>query len=191
VGGEGFVMKRFVAVAAALSLWAVGGVLAQASGGGSFDYHIGDSFLVAFGFPATDVAQASNGDQIVLVGTGTFNTANGAATGVGTFQHHAADGSPIGSGTWTANRLVTFQSFGCGGGGLPSNFCGGRATLAAHIVGHLASDPSRMVEADALVDVICEVGNPPAGQIEGVRVNVKDLINFNKQVSGVTVFVAH
>ncbi len=43
----------------------------------------------------------------------------------------------------------------------------------------------------AVLTVICEVGNPPAGLTEGVKLVVQDTpFNFNKQVSGITVFIS-
>jgi hypothetical protein len=88
-----------------------------------------------------------------------------------------------------AKRLLAFSFYGCGGDGLPSNFCGGRAALLVHLVGHPASNPSATVEADGILEVDCLIGSPPGGANEGIRLNVKDLINFNKSVSGDTLFI--
>ena len=45
------------------------------------------------------------------------------------------------------------------------------------------------VEADGILEVTCLIGSPPGGAHEGIRLNVKDLINFNKSVSGDTLFI--
>ena len=113
-------------------------------------------------------------------------------TGEATFVHHTSTGALVGSGTIDVEGLVSFQFYGCGvvfGTPLPPDFCGGRAVLAAHLVGHPASDPSATIEADALVTIQCEIGEPPPGSSEGITLNVKDLINFNKHVVGDNLFI--
>jgi hypothetical protein len=48
--------------------------------------------------------------------------------------------------------------YGCGvlfGDPIPEDYCGGRALLAAHLVGHPASDPSATIELDALLEINC------------------------------------
>ncbi len=43
----------------------------------------------------------------------------------------------------------------------------------------------------AVLTVICDVGNPPTGLMEGVKLVVQGTpFNFNKQVSGLTVFIS-
>jgi len=43
----------------------------------------------------------------------------------------------------------------------------------------------------AVLTVLCEVGNPPDGLHEGVKLAVQDTpFNFNKQVSGITLFIS-
>jgi hypothetical protein len=42
---------------------------------------------------------------------------------------------------------------------------------------------------DAILEVTCDVGSPPPGHPEGVRLNVQDDINFNQSVSGITLFI--
>ncbi len=178
-------MKRLVVLpvlAMAVSLLGSGSALA--SGGSTFGYHAGDSLLAGLGFPTPDVAIADNGDTVTVAASGSFDVAAKSATGGGTFEHRAPDGTLRASGTLTATKLIDFQPFGCSG-----SLCGGRADILTHLVGHPASDPSQTVEADAILVVICDVGSPPPGQMEGIRLNVQDLINFSKSVSGVTVFI--
>lgn len=180
-------MNRRLMVAALIALagWAfgTGGVAASSS---SFQYHVGDALLASLGFPINDSAMADNGDTVVVHGTGTFDTSGKSATGGGKFVHMAPDGSIRGTGTWTATRLITFQAYGCGAFGNPS-LCGGRAALAVHLV-----NSTHTVSLDGILEVNCQVGSPPPGTSEGIRLNVFDLINFNKTVpeSGTTVFIA-
>jgi hypothetical protein len=44
--------------------------------------------------------------------------------------------------------------------------------------------------AQGVLQVDCTLGNPPTGAIEGVRLAVKGHLNFNKEVSGFTLFIA-
>ncbi len=69
---------------------------------------------------------ASNRDRFSLRAVGDLNTANGAASGGGTFEHCTAAGTLVASGTLTATGLVTFIPVRLRGP-LPPNFCGGRA----------------------------------------------------------------
>lgn len=176
--------RRFmVAAVLALAAWSLGtgGVVASSS---SFDYHVGDALLQSLGFPAGDRAMAANGDTVKVIGAGRFGTSTKSAFGGGTFEHRASDGTLRGAGTWTATRLLTFQDYGCGLAGNP-NLCGGRAALAVHLV-------AGNMMADGILEVNCQIGSPPPGTLEGIRLNVFDLINFNKTIpeSGATVFVA-
>lgn len=176
--------RRFmVAAVLALATWSLGTGAAVASSS-SFSYHVGDSLLQSLGFPAGDKAMAENGDTVKVIGTGSFDTETKSATGGGNFWHFAPGGTLRGTGTWSATRLLTFQGYGCGLGGNP-NLCGGRAAIAVHLV-------AGAVAADGILEVNCQIGSPPPGTLEGIRLNVFDLINFNKTIpeSGATVFIA-
>ena len=83
------------------------------------------------------------------------------------------------SGTWTAAELISFVSYGSAGPSFPPGFEGGKAVILVHT----------SVGFDAILTVICAFGSPPAGQHEGIHLNVQDVINFNKQVSGFTLFI--
>jgi hypothetical protein len=102
----------------------------------------------------------------------------------------------VASGTWTASRLLRFQFYGCGhidGIVLPPNFCGGLAALDVQLVGRRpAGQSSVTIAADGLLRIDCLIGDPPPSGEQGVRLNVKDVINFNKTVpeSGTTLFTA-
>jgi hypothetical protein len=161
----------------------------------SYDVHVGDNFAPPLAQPS--VARAANGDTITLVVTGSFNKATKAASGGGTFVHMRGT-AVVASGTLTLTRTIAFQSYGCGvapdGSAFPSNFCGGRVLLAAHLVGHPASNPSAKVERNALLEVNCQVHSstttPPPGTSEGVKLVLKKGgPNFNKHVSGANLFV--
>src|ERR671924_1663379 len=76
---------------------------------------------------APNTAQAPNGDQVAITGEGEFQVHPKAVEAEGEFTHTDAAGTVIASGTWTATKLLAYQSYGCGvveGDPLPPNFCG-------------------------------------------------------------------
>jgi hypothetical protein len=155
----------------------------------AYDWHVGDAFLQLLGFPVGEQAIARNGDVVTIEGTGSFSADGKWATGGGTFSHHvAATGATI-TGTFTADRVISFQFYGCGTGGLPPTFCGGELKLAITAT----PDAAPGVHLAGALTINCEVGpNVPASVVEGIRVNVYDVINFNKLVaeSGANIYVA-
>ena len=154
----------------------------------AFEWHVGDALLQSLGFPVGNQAMAPNGDVVTIVGNGSFSTDGKWATGGGTFSHHMTATDTTITGTFTADRVLSFQSYGCGSEGLPANFCGGQLKLAITATPDGAPD----VHLAAALTVTCEVGpNVPASATEGVRVNVYDVINFNKQVpeSGANIYI--
>lgn len=188
---------RRTALVFALALLAA---LVTVSGAGSktskatFDVHVGDNFAPPLAQPS--IARAAKGDTIEIVVTGTFNAAKKSASGSGTFVHTHGT-TVVTTGTLTLTRTIAFQSYGCGvapdGSPFPSNFCGGRVLLAAHLVGHPTSNPSATVERNGVFEVNCQVHStsfsPPPGTSEGIKLLVKGGPNFNKHVSGANLFV--
>ena len=148
-----------------------------------YDYMIGTGFLEDFG-PV--LAMARNGDTIEVTGEGSFSTKPKTVDGGGTFIHRDVDGNVIGEGTWTAEKLITFRSYGSGElQGLPEEFEGGRALMKIHI------DPSgEGPEFDGVMRVNCLLGKFRSKEEEGVRVFVRDArINFNEELGGGTLFI--
>ncbi len=143
------------------------------------------------GSPPYAIAEAPSGDVILLDGTGTFDRATKAAAGVGTFIHHAPDGSLVARGTFAADRLVSFQFYGCGGEGVPDFLCGGLAWLEVTLTpeGTSLALPATLWVDCLIGDKIPSDGAPP--RAKGIRLDVKGLLNFNKthEHSGFTVFI--
>ncbi|MDP9274697.1 MAG: hypothetical protein M3O99_03765, partial [Chloroflexota bacterium] len=173
-------MKRFAAILAVLALVPALGGGAQASSDNispMYDYHISDAFIQSLGEPTQTGAQATatvGGDHVRVVGSGTFNTAAGRATGGGTFVHTNASDVLVGFGTWTATSLVSFTSYGCGirgGEPVPANFCGGLATMKVHISATVVNPPIGAVETDATLVVDCKLGTPPTTAHEGIKLD--------------------
>ncbi len=149
------------------------------SGSHTIDFLTGSGPLCGLAPTACpDIAMASNGDMVLLTGSGTITTHPDSATGSGTFTHEDSSGNVKASGTWTATQLLSFVSYGSSPG-FPPGFEGGKAVILVHL----------SVGFDAILTVICGLGSPPPGQHEGIHLNVLDVINFNKQVSGFTVFI--
>ncbi len=152
------------------------------------DYHylIGTGLLCGLDPSACpDVSTASNGDVIELTGGGTLSIHPKSVTGDGTFKHMDADGKTLAEGKWKAEQLLSFHSYGSGEvQGLPEEFEGGLALIR---VG-LWVKGERVAEAVLQVD--CLLGDKiPGGAKEGVRLAVQGGPNFNKEVSGFTLYV--
>ena len=131
-----------------------------------------------------DIAMADNGDIVLIAGSGSISINTRSVTGSGTFVRKAPDGTVKAMGTWTALQLLSFRTWG-NSPGLPTTFFGGQAIMTVQLsVGGIPVHTG-------VLTVICGVGNPPAGLMEGVKLVVQDTpFNFNKQVSGITVFIS-
>jgi hypothetical protein len=169
--------------AVVLSLFALGLALAWPAGSTASAPN-NQAASYQFLMEAPNVATASNGDTIAITGEGAFAVHPKSASGGGEFTHSFAGGGSV-SGTWRVNRLVDFQPWGCGvvfGMPLPPNLCGGRVSLDVTFTGPAGSFPGR-------ITIFCVIGSPPPSVEEGVHVVVPGVDNFNKQVSGMNVYV--
>ena len=182
-------------VALVLVLLPVGAVRAD-NGGTSVvvrRYLVGADLLCTLGVPngCPDVAMAANGDRIGIAGQGTFTVQGGdnnepgteILTGGGTFMHTDSARNVLATGTWTAVELLSFTSFGPNPATFPANE-GGVAVIQIHL-SPAAGGPG----LDAVLEVTCLVGSPPATAVEGITLAVEDGPNFNTAVSGITLFI--
>lgn len=186
-------MKKPLLIALALSALAVPG--AADSGSGTWLYLIAVNApvplcdLIPAGCPAT--AMADNGDTIEITGSGLLSLRPKSAGGGGTFTHKDAAGSMLGSGTWTATELISFNSYGPAAPdvGFPPNFEGGRVLI------RVALDPGEPggPTVGAVLEVVCRLpgdrGPAVEGQGEAVTLNIQDVINFNTPIHAVDLFV--
>ena len=155
----------------------------------TFSWHIGDDFLASvdpsFGVPS--IATASlNGDMIAVKGTGTLSVHDMSVSGGGTFVHMDQSGNQKASGTWEATKLLSFVTYGDGSAqGLPSTLFGGMAKMQVNLL------VGGNVVHTGILTIFCGLGNHVPHHVvsDGITLNVQDAINFNKQVSGATVFV--
>jgi hypothetical protein len=155
----------------------------------AYSWHIADQFLQDnVGSPQWAIAEADNGDLIKLRGTGLLDGGDKTASGGGVFELWAPDGTLVAAGTFEVHGLTSLDFYGCGGDGLPDFLCGGDALVSATFTP--ASAPSLHLPAAISIDCLLGDKIPPAAH-EGVKVNVKDLLNFNHtRHSGFTVFLA-
>jgi hypothetical protein len=166
----------FLVVLSALALGPAVRPASSESGSATFQYLAGSSFLCGFFSGACpDIARADNGDTIEITGLGILTIHPKSVGGGGTFKHKDSSGNILASGTWTAGELISFVPY------LvlpPDNIAGGQALIRVHL----------STGFDAILDIDCEIG-APRGQTEGVTLNIEDVINFNKKVSGITLFI--
>lgn len=188
---KGISMRRLLRAFAALTLAGglplLGMAPAHAAPKAAYDFHAGDGFGGVLTEP--DVAASSNGDTVTVTATGSLDAAAKTAEGSGTFTHRAANGAVLATGDFVVAGLTAFQPYGCfdAGGGLL--LCGGRTLLPVHITAHPTGGGTFHI--DGVLEITCVVGSPPPGAREGIRLNVQDVINFNKSTEGETVFVQH
>lgn len=127
-----------------------------------------------------NVSRASNGDMLELTGSGTLTTHPKSVTGSGTFTHKDADGDVLGSGTWEAKELLSFRRYGSQTLQDGTVLVGGTAVIRVL----LSAGP------DAILQIDCAIGKTPGGHSpDGVKLAIQDVINFNKIVGGLTVFI--
>jgi hypothetical protein len=148
------------------------------SGSATFQYLAGGGVICTFFQGACpDVARADNGDTVEISGSGILTTKPKSAGGGGTFTWKDSSGNVLASGTWTAQELISFVPYAIL---TPDNIAGGEALIRVH----LSSG------SDAILTVTCAIGTPPpANRMEGSALNIQDVINFNKKVSGITLYI--
>lgn len=181
-------VKHYGAVLAVVLALAVSGapVVTADSGAATYTYLIAVDPLCDLDPSACPaIAMADNGDTVEVMGGGTLSIHPKSVSGGGTFVHKDPSGTVLGSGTWTAMELLSFHSYGSGAAqGLPDEFFGGKASIRVHLMADSG------LEADGILQVDCVLGDQiPAAATEGIRLNVQDLINFNHEVSGFTVYI--
>lgn len=127
--------------------------------------------------PCPDVAKAANGDTITVAGTGTLSVHPKSVTGGGTY---ASSNSKVGSGTWTATRLLSFKAYGTN----PNVTAG--ATAGKALIRVMLSNG-----AGGVLRITCVLPGTkvPKAFHEGIRLAVTGGPNFNKEAGGITLFI--
>jgi len=184
--------RRLIVIATlVIALGAFEGPTASAdSSNETFGFLAGSGFLCGLAPTACpDVSRADNGDTIQIAGSGALTTNPKTASGSGTFAHKRGN-TTVASGTWTATDLLSFQDYGTSSDpSIPRVAHAGTALIAVHLV--VTGGPATGLQADGVLRVTCELPGAlvPGTKTEGVRLVVDDLINFNREVSGFTVFI--
>jgi len=162
---------------------------------------LGDSGSHTYQFllEVPNVSQAANGDRVAITGEGEFSVNPNSAEGTGTFTHTNSSGAVLGGGTWRATELLEYQSYGCGvvhnfptpgaTTPLPPDFCGGVVKMRIE-----ATPSGTTLKIGAILTIFCIIGpNPPNSHDdpsgEGITLVVPGIINFNKIVEGMNVYV--
>lgn len=135
----------------------------------------------------TEARHQPAGDRLELTGQGEFRVHPRLLTGSGTVVHKDALGNVVGQGTWTADRLLGFIPYGCGGEGLPDNFCGGLLIIRSLINPDAPELPDNI---PVIMLINCLIGPHPEGIHEGVKIIVPQFgYFFDHEVSGLTLFI--
>lgn len=163
-------MKRVIVslLASAMLLLGAGVAEAKSSKKGSFTFSIdGTVTCSAYNDAGALVGTATLG------GSGTFNnTKPKGVSAAGTWDWNDGTGADVDAGNWSATKLESFQSYG----GTNANW-GGTVKFKATFTGGARTYAAQMW----LTNV---AGKTPKGKKEGCRLNLKDVLNFNKATAG-------
>jgi hypothetical protein len=135
---------------------------------------------------------AANGDQIAITGEGEFSVHPKAVEAEGVFSHTDSSGNVLATGTWTATRLLKYQSYGCGelfGTPIPPNFCGGAVKMRVTL-----TPDGTSLSLPGILTVYCVIGTHPPQSIlgplgEGVTLVVPGIQNFNHSAGGENIYI--
>jgi hypothetical protein len=169
---------------------------------------IGSGFLCDSGDSSAcpAVVKSADGSSFDISGAGTFNSKSKSVTATGTFTRKSPNGNTLETGVWTANELVSFDSYGIAPGARmqagstfgPPMFgprrmpmlsgsmpAGGLAVLRIRLLPMWG--PSRT----AVLQVNCALGKvPDERRTEGIRLAFEGGgVEFDEEVSGRTMFV--
>src|SRR5205823_1357778 len=130
---------------------------------------------------------AANGDHIAVTGEGEFSVNPNSITAAGEFTHTDSSGTVLATGTWTATRLINYQSYGCGevfGTPIPPDLCGGAVKMSVTL-----TPTGTSLQLPGTMTVFCVIGTHAPQSIlgpltEGVTLNVPGIQNFNHSDGG-------
>jgi hypothetical protein len=128
----------------------------------------------------SDSATAPDGSVIELTGTGTLNAGpDHSASGGGTYSLTSAGSTT--SGTWTADSVQGFVSYGLAGPDFPPGFAGGQARLKVTLD----------TGARGVLTITCVLGSPPAGKGEGITLVLGNGVSgeFTQSKEGNNIFI--
>jgi hypothetical protein len=129
-----------------------------------FRFHVANAYLTGLtGIPQTGArAETTDGVHVIrFSGKGVF-AEGGPVRGGGVWAHSSGENDDLFAfGTWRVTGLDGFESFGCGGDGLPSDHCGGILRLTVHLSGvHLEIGPEQV---DGILTIVADGPDAPTG----------------------------
>jgi len=157
------------------------------------------------GCPA--VAKSSNGDSYEISGAGTFDPQNKSVKVAGTFNHKSTNGNVLETGVWTANDLISFDSYGIARAAFMQRGPAfgrqqiGSKRLPMHSVYlptvglaifRILLTPVSGATKKAVLQVNCALGDVPRERsVEGIRLTFeRNVVEFSEEVSGRVMFLS-
>jgi hypothetical protein len=127
--------------------------------------------------PCPDIARAASGDTVTITAAGMLSVHPKSVTGTGTYS---STNTKVGSGTWTALKLLSFKSYGTNDAVTPGASAG-KALIRVQLSNG----------AKGVLRITCALPGTkvPHSFHEGVRLAVRGGPNFNKEAGGVTIFI--
>jgi len=171
-------------------------------------------FLLASGFlcdpgdsstcPAT--VKANAGDSFEMSGAGTFDAQNKSVKAAGTFTHKSPNGNVLETGVWTANELVSFDSYGVAPSALPRlgvafgpvmmprrmPMARGPMPTGGLAVFRILLLPMSGRSTTAVLQVNCALGDVPRERsVEGIRLTLeRSNSEYSEEINGRVMFLA-
>lgn len=164
--------------------------------GGAAGGNTSDTFLLLSGVAEPDIGVAPNGDEVEVRGEGVFSAHPKTVDASGTFVHKSSTGAVLGSGTWTASALLSFDFYGCRF--IPAlgldlgddDLCGGAVKMSVELDPGGPGGPT----LPGILTIFCIIGpQAPASHAlpegEGATLNIPGVINFNHTHHGDNVYI--
>lgn len=148
-----------------------------------------DLVEASYVMPGLNFAEASNGETFGIEGAGDLTLHSKSVCGGGNWVHNDANGDPIASGSWEAEKLMSFKDYGPSdfideeGEPIPQFIHAGKSIMRIHL-----GEPANV---DAILTIYCilpEVATPPSWP-EGIKISIQHGgPNFNQVLQGGTFF---
>ncbi len=146
-----------------------------------------DLVVASYIMPGLNFAKASNGETFGIEGEGDLTLHSKSVCGGGNWVHNDANGDEIASGSWEAEKLLSFKEYGPSPALPPEEqfIYTGKSIMRIHL-----GEPANV---DAILTIYCilpEVATPPSWP-EGIKISIQNGgPNFNKVVLGGGTFFA-
>jgi hypothetical protein len=153
------------------------------------------------------VVKSADGSSYEMSGVGMFNAKSKLVTATGTFTHKSPNGNTLAMGVWTANELVSFDSYGIAPGARmqwgsafgPPQFgprqmpmLAGSMPAGGLAVLHIRLLPMWGPPRNAVLQVNCTLGKAPEEHsTDGIRLSFEGGGGeFDQEPSGRTMFIS-